>query len=147
MSQLRQKKIESYINAEIGKLISSKKLKDPRVDSLVTVVGVRVSKDLSFARVFISYYGDEKILNDTVEGLNHAAGYIQIIIAKNVRMRNTPKLLFVSDNSIKQGFEITRQILNKDFHNVAQDSSAKLFNNKRVCFFLSDIGIIELLEN
>ena len=103
MSQLRQKKIESYINAEIGKLISSKKLKDPRVDSLVTVVGVRVSKDLSFARVFISYYGDEKILNDTVEGLNHAAGYIQIIIAKNVRMRNTPKLLFVSDNSIKQG--------------------------------------------
>ena len=110
MSQLRQKKIESYINAEIGKLISSKKLKDPRVDSLVTVVGVRVSKDLSFARVFISYYGDEKILNDTVEGLNHAAGYIQIIIAKNVRMRNTPKLLFVSDNSIKQGFEITRQI-------------------------------------
>ena len=35
---------------------------------------------------------------------------IQIIIAENVRMRNTPKLLFVSDNSIEQGFDITRQI-------------------------------------
>ena len=110
MSQLRQRKIESYLSSEIANLISSRRLKDPRIDSLVTVVGIRVSKDLTFARVFISYYGDEKILNDTVEGLNRAAGYIQIIIAENVRMRNTPKLLFVSDNSIEQGFDITRQI-------------------------------------
>ena len=77
---------------------------------MVTVAGIRASKDLTFARVFISYFGAENTLNDTVEGLNHAAGYIQIVIAENIRMRNTPKLLFVSDNSIQQGFDITKQI-------------------------------------
>ena len=110
MSELRLRKVESFLAAEISSLISSKALKDPRIESLVTIAGVRVAKDLTSARVYVSYFGDEDVLDDTVAALNHAAGFVQARIGKKLRMRHTPKLRFISDTSISDGFRITQQI-------------------------------------
>lgn len=110
MSELRLRRVESFLGAEISRLISSNTLKDPRIDSLVTVAGVRVAKDLTSARVYVSYYGDEQVLAATVDALNHAAGFLQARIGRQMRMRHTPKLRFIADTSIVDGFRITQQL-------------------------------------
>ena len=110
MSELRRRKVESLLAAEISNLVSGKALKDPRVESLVTVAGVRVAKDLTSARIYVSYFGEDEVLGGTVAALNHAAGYIQARIGRQLRMRHTPKLRFIADTSISDGFRITQQI-------------------------------------
>lgn len=110
MSELRLRRVESYLGAELGRLISSKTLKDPRVDSLVTIAGVRVAKDLTSARVYVSYYGNEQVLAATVDALNHAAGFLQARIGRELRMRHTPRLRFIADTSILDGFRVTQQL-------------------------------------
>ena len=110
MSELRLRRVESFLAAEISSLISSKALKDPRVESLVTVAGVRVAKDLTSARIYVSYFGAEAVLDNTVAALNHAAGFVQSRIGRTLRMRHTPKLRFIADTSISDGFRVTQQI-------------------------------------
>ena len=110
MSDLRLRRVESFLGAEISRLISSNTLKDPRVDSLVTVAGVRVAKDLTSARIYVSYYGDQQVLAATVAALNHASGFIQARIGRQLRMRHTPRLRFIADTSIMDGFRVTQQL-------------------------------------
>ena len=110
MSELRLRRVESFLAAEISSLISSKALKDPRVESLVTVAGVRVAKDLTSARIYVSYFGEEAVLDNTVAALNHAAGFLQARIGRKLRMRHTPRLRFIADTSISDGFRVTQQI-------------------------------------
>ena len=75
-----------------------------------TIAGVRVAKDLTSARIYVSYFGDQEVLDDTVAALNHAAGFVQARLGKKLRMRHTPKLRFIADTSISDGFRITQQI-------------------------------------
>lgn len=110
MSELRRRKVESFLAAEISSLISSKRLKDPRIESLITVVGVRAAKDLTSARIYVSYFGAPDVLHATVAALNHAAGFIQARISNRLRMRHTPKLRFIADSSISDGFRVTQKI-------------------------------------
>ena len=110
MSDLRLRRVESFLGAEISRLISSNTFKDPRIDSLVTVAGVRVAKDLTSARIYVSYYGEQQVLAATVAALNHAAGFIQARIGRQLRMRHTPRLRFIADTSILDGFRVTQQL-------------------------------------
>ena len=110
MSELRLRRAESFLENEIGSLISGGALKDPRIDSLLTVAGVRVAKDLSSARVYISFYGERPQLDGAVAALNGAAGYIQRQIGAHLRMRHTPRLRFLADESLQKGFDVTQQL-------------------------------------
>lgn len=110
MSTFRLRKVESLLQKEIGLIIVSGKIKDPRVDSFLTVSSVRVSKDLAYAKIFISSFKNEKSIGRAVEALNHGAGYIQSILNKHLKMRFTPKLTFYTDTSIKDGFDMIRKI-------------------------------------
>lgn len=95
---------------EIGRLIVEKEIKDPRVSSLLSVSGVSVSKDLAYATVRVSGYVSHKRLEKSVNALNGAAGFVQARLAKKLKFRTTPKLRFVADHSIEQGFEVTRHL-------------------------------------
>lgn len=110
MATYRLKKVESLLQREIGLLIVNGKIKDPRVDTFLTVSNVRVSKDTAYAKVYISSFQNEKSLNKAVGALNHAAGYIQALLNKHLTMRHTPKLSFFADTSIKEGFNMIRKI-------------------------------------
>jgi ribosome-binding factor A len=80
------------------------------VNSLVSITNIDVSKDLSYAKVFISSFEGHEKLKSAVEGLNHAAGYIQSIVGKKIKLRLTPKLSFVADHGIEEGFKINEKI-------------------------------------
>lgn len=81
-------------------------LKDPRI-GFVTVTAVDASPDLRQARVYVSVLGDEEDREQTLEGLRSSHGYLQAGIAKELRIKHTPTLEFVHDESIDHGFRIS----------------------------------------
>lgn len=107
---IRHKRIQQMILEEVSLLILQGVVKDPRVNSLLSIHDVIVSKDFSFAKLYISSMENEDKLEDAVEALNHAAGFIQSKVAKKIKTRNTPKLRFYADNSIKRGVEMTKKL-------------------------------------
>jgi len=70
------------------------------------VTEVRVSPDLRYARVYVSVLGDESNVRSALAGLRSAAGYIQHQLGARLRLRYTPKLTFIHDESIERAAHI-----------------------------------------
>lgn len=82
-------------------------LKDPRVKN-VTVTRAEVSADLQHAKVYVSVMGSEKEQQLTMYGLEHAAGFVQAKLAKQLATRYVPHVTFVPDPGVKKSIEISR---------------------------------------
>jgi ribosome-binding factor A len=80
-------------------------LKDPRI-GFVTVTAVETSPDLRHARVFVSVLGDEAARGETLESLQRAHALLQAEIARTMRMKRTPELKFVYDETVEKGMRI-----------------------------------------
>ena len=81
-------------------------LKDPRIN-FVTVTGVETSSDLRSARVFVSVLGEDAERDAALAGLSSASGFLQQKVGTELRMKRTPTLRFVHDDSIDTGMRIT----------------------------------------
>ena len=122
MDEIRRKRVEDELRDLIAGLIIGGEIKDPRVGPFVSVTRVEAARDLSAARVFVSTFpqaadepeasreGGPDRLDLAVAGLQHAAGFVQARLAKLIRMRLTPRLHFIADRGIEQGFEMTERI-------------------------------------
>ena len=124
MDEIRRKKLEEQVREELSSLILRGEVKDPRVGPFVSITRIEAARDLSYAKVYVSSFSSmvaatdedapspdaERILENAVAGLNHAAGFIQGQIGRRVRLRLTPKLVFVADHGIKEGFELNERI-------------------------------------
>ena len=100
------------INEEIQKELSSllRGLKDPRVQGgMVTVTHVDTTSDLRYARVFISTL-DKAQEKDVLKGLKSAAGYLRRELGAAIKLRYTPELQFIGDDSIEQGAHILQML-------------------------------------
>lgn len=114
MDDIALKRMESQITELISTLLMQGAVKDPRLSRFISISGIKVAKDLSFAKVFISSFESEKELDMSVSILNNAAGLLQARIGKNLKKRNTPKLYFVKDVSIRDGIAVNKKI--EDLH-------------------------------
>jgi ribosome-binding factor A len=110
MNSFRTGRVGSLIQEKIGELIVAGKVKDPRVDTFLSITRVEVSRDLAYADVFVSSYKTEAGLARGVEGLQSAAGYIQAQLAKTMHIRSTPHLRFHADPGVREGFEMIQKI-------------------------------------
>lgn len=96
------------IQRELSELF--RELKDPRVSSLLSIVKVDISADLSYATVYVSAIeGFEKTV-ESVKGLKSAAGFLRRELGSRLKLRKTPELRFVADNSIEHSAHIARII-------------------------------------
>jgi len=102
-------RISEEVKKELSKIFLEN-LKDPRMPSMVSVLAVKVDKDLKFAKVFVSVLGDEKAKIDAAAALKSASGFIRHEISKSLKLRNTPEFHFVIDNSIEQGVAMSTLI-------------------------------------
>jgi ribosome-binding factor A len=82
---------------------------DPRVRA-VTVLRAEVSGDLRQAKIYVSIMGTEPERKRALEGLNHAAGFLQARVAARLQTRFTPVLSFKLDDSVKKAVELGRLI-------------------------------------
>ena len=80
-------------------------LKDPRI-GFVTVTSVETSPDLSAARVFVSVLGDDTARTEGLAGLESARGLLQGHVARELRMKRTPTLTFVYDDTSERAMRL-----------------------------------------
>lgn len=102
-SSPRSGRVGDLLHRELAKLIRDK-CSDPRV-GMVTISGVAVTDDLSFARVYITVLDDQR-QKETVDVLNGAAGFFRTQLSKNWNTRVVPKIQFIYDNSLATGNRI-----------------------------------------
>ena len=101
----RLARVEHEIVRELSELIHED-LKDPRI-GFVTLIGCDVSPDLRSARVYASPLGDGRAQSATMRGLQSASGFLSVELGKRMRMRRTPTLTFVRDDSIARGVRMS----------------------------------------
>lgn len=112
MASIRVKKVESYIQKEIADIIRNE-VKDPRVSPLaITITHVKVSNDLKVAKIYISIMGNDDVIDNTMDGINSAKGFIQSQIGKILKLRITPEIRFILDDSLKDGDRIIQKLRN-----------------------------------
>ena len=106
----RAERVADYLKRELSLLIQNE-VRDPRVQ-MANVNEVEVTRDLSLARVFVTFVGetDETTAKDRVAVLNKAAGFLRSRIAQDSMMRSTPKLRFEYDASVQRGSDISALI-------------------------------------
>lgn len=110
------------IAEEIRKIVSTmliNGIKDPRINSLVSVTDVEVTSDLSYAYIYVSILGGDE--ESTLDGLKSACGYIRREVGKNIKIRHTPKIIFKIDDSLLKGMYMDELI--KKVNNGYKDSS------------------------
>jgi ribosome-binding factor A len=110
MPEIRLRRIESLLREEICSMIVTGQIKDPRIEPLTTVTEVKVARDLGHAKVWVSRFGDRDAVSQTVEALNHAAGYIQGVLSKRISLRIFPRLTFLRDDAMENGFRVAQKL-------------------------------------
>lgn len=102
-SNHRQERINEQMQLELTEILRT--VKDPRVSSLfVSITGVDVTRDFSYARVYFSVLNADG--GEVKKGLDSASGYIRSCVAERLNLRVTPKLVFIPDDSTERAMRI-----------------------------------------
>ncbi|PZP64037.1 MAG: 30S ribosome-binding factor RbfA [Azospira oryzae] len=106
-AKARAQRVAREIQRELAVLIRDE-LKDPRI-GMVTLTGVELSADLSYARVYYSSLRgrDDK---ETTEGLRNATPFLRGLLGQRLRLRTVPELRFIFDESVEGGMRLSRLI-------------------------------------
>ncbi len=97
----RADRVADLLKKEVANMLLFE-LKDPRVQGLVTVVSVKVTKDIRHADFYVSVLGGAKREQDALKGLSKAAGFIRKSLGRRIRMRRIPELHFKIDETLKE---------------------------------------------
>lgn len=95
----RSYRVGDQIQKDLVQLIRSA-IKDPRLSRFITIEEVRVSKDLSIAKVYFTILdGDVAQGDENAQILQNAAGFLRSELGKRIRMRSIPSLRFIHDTT------------------------------------------------
>ena len=100
MASNRIGRINEEIQRELAELIRS--LKDPRVQTMISITRVDTTPDLRYSKIYISVL-EESRSADAIKGLKSAGGWLRRELGARLQLRYTPELVFVADDSIKYG--------------------------------------------
>ena len=101
------------ISSEMQKVISEiirEDIKDPRVPLMTSVVSATVTRDLKYAKIYVSVLGSEAERKSAMAALQKSAGFIRHQVADRMDLRCTPQLTFILDDSIERGSYLTSLI-------------------------------------
>ena len=106
----RTQRVSKKKKKEIA-IILQREVKDPRV-GMATVSGVEVSRDLAYAKVFVTFLNDqdETAIKHGMKALQEASGYIRSLLGKAMRLRIVPELTFFYDNSLVEGMRMSNLV-------------------------------------
>lgn len=104
----RPQRVAQEMQKEIA-LILQREIKDPRVGMMTTVSGVEMSRDLAYAKVFVTFLNDqdEAAVKNGIKALQEASGFIRSLLGKAMRLRIVPELTFFYDNSLVEGMRMS----------------------------------------
>lgn len=105
---LRNERVRKALMKEIADILQ----RDVKTPCLVSVMDVEVSHDNSYAKVFYSVFGTEEQKTKTKEIIEHSTSKIRYEVGKRIRLRLTPELRFIFDDSVERGTKVT-ELINK----------------------------------
>lgn len=102
------------MSEDIRRIISGKMkgLKDPRINGgeFLTIVRCDVAGDGSYCKVYVSSFRGLEEAKRAVKGFESATGYLKREISNVLKLRKSPELKFIADDSIEHSAEITRRL-------------------------------------
>ncbi len=101
----RADRVGDVILKEISDMILKEDIKDPRVQSVV-LTDIKITDDLSFARLFFTVMTPEMNKEEILLGLQSASGFIKRELSKRLRMRRVPNLQFEFDTVLEEGYRV-----------------------------------------
>ena len=122
MSTIRQEQVQHRLIAEVSEMLR-RDLKDPRL-GFITITAAEISRDLKYAKVFVSVLGDEIARKDSLAALKSATGLIRGEFARRAHLRVAPEIEFRFDEGIARGSRIFELL-----HEIEQEQPAKPTDN------------------
>ena len=104
----RTDRIASEIMREAERIIRED-VSDPRTQCMFSITHVDVTRDLRYAKIYVSIYEEDK-REPMMKALKSAAGFIRHNLGRRVQLRYTPELLFELDTTIEYGVHIANLI-------------------------------------
>ncbi len=101
----RLDRLAHTIKREVSRILATE-VKDPRL-GMISITDVEVSRDLAVAKIYFSQLGGEEERARTLDGLERAKGFIRSELAKRLRVRHTPEIVFLFDPSLEHGAKIS----------------------------------------
>ncbi|MCG8708720.1 30S ribosome-binding factor RbfA [Brenneria sp. 4F2] len=119
----RTQRVAQEMQKEIA-IIIQREVKDPRI-GMATVSGVEVSRDLAYAKVFVTFLNDNEPeqVKAAVKALQDASGFIRMLLGKAMRLRVVPELTFSYDNSLVEGMRMSNLVTNVVRHDAERRSA------------------------
>ena len=108
---LRNERIRKTLMKEIADIIQ-KELKDSRIHGVVSITDIEMSHDNSYAKVYYSVFASDAEKELTIKAITENTSKIRYEVGKRVRLRLTPELRFIPDDSLERGANVT-QLINK----------------------------------
>lgn len=122
---------QGRLGEEIRRIISEMLIhgvKDPRLSGMISLTGVEVTSDGSYATCFVSILGlnqnqeeRQKEAEDVLAGLNSAKGLFKREISRNIKVRRIPELIFKIDEALEYGRHISEVIAGLGIENYQSD--------------------------
>ncbi len=105
----RTSRVSQQVQKELARILQQE-VKDPRI-GMVTISGVDITRDLAYAKVFVTFLtiGDQTN-EESLEGLNSAAGYIRRLLGKAMRLRIVPAVRFCFDETLTEGLRLSELV-------------------------------------
>lgn len=110
MTKYRSGRINEEMKKEISNIIQND-IRDPRLSAMISVTKVDVTKDLRYAKVYVSIFGKDEEKQESISALKNSSGFIRREIGHRINLRYTPEIIIELDNSIEHGMHID-EILN-----------------------------------
>jgi ribosome-binding factor A len=107
----RSRRVAQQLQQEIARILQ-REVKDPRV-GMVTVSSIDLSRDLSYAKVYVTFFNidnDEERIKEGVAALDTASGYIRSLVGSAMKLRIVPELRFIYDNTLVEGMRLSNLV-------------------------------------
>jgi ribosome-binding factor A len=102
----RAERVADILREEISQIVGYE-LEDPRL-TMVTVTDVRLTENLSSARVYVTVAGDEEEHRKALSALQHAAPYVRKQLGLSLNLPRTPEIHFVRDRTEEEGERVDK---------------------------------------
>ena len=104
MPNFKNSRMAEDIKREMTAIL--RELKDPRIDKMLTIVRT----DMSGCKIYVSSFEGIEKTRESVQGLKSASGFIRRELFHRLKMRKSPELTFIADNSIERSAEISKKL-------------------------------------
>ncbi len=108
---LRNERVRKTLMKEVADIIQ-KNIKDTRIAGVISITDIEISHDNSYAKVYFSVFASDEAKKLTIQALEDNKSKIRYEVGKRIRLRHTPDLRFIPDDSLERGTKVT-ELINK----------------------------------